>query len=103
MEKSKKNWSLFVQKQKEEILKRHNKKYNNLKIVKEQLKETGELSLYQRYKIDTVSKYQRRCLEKIEEGTYGICDVCEKKISIKRLELVPAALTCVSCDHKKEA
>lgn len=33
----------------------------------------------------------------IEEGSYGICTVCEEKIPFARLEAVPTTLTCV--DH----
>jgi DnaK suppressor protein len=33
-------------------------------------------------------------LQKIEDGTYGICDVCGKPIEEDRLEANPAASTC---------
>ncbi|MEX0930459.1 MAG: TraR/DksA C4-type zinc finger protein [Candidatus Paceibacterota bacterium] len=33
-------------------------------------------------------------LERIEEGTYGACKVCEKQIEEDRLEANPAAETC---------
>lgn len=33
-------------------------------------------------------------LEKIENGTYGICDECEEPIEMDRLEANPAASTC---------
>ena len=32
-----------------------------------------------------------RALEKIEDGTYGVCDVSGEEISIKRLEAIPYA------------
>ena len=101
MQRNTPEWSLFVKKQKEEILKRHDKKYNNIDVIKEQLRETGNISIYQSYKIDVVSKFQRRALEKIQAGTYGICDVCKNEIPIERLNLVPAALTCTGCDNEK--
>jgi RNA polymerase-binding protein DksA len=34
-------------------------------------------------------------LEKIENGTYGICDICLEPIPEERLELEPYAATCV--------
>lgn len=37
-------------------------------------------------------------LKRIDEKTYGICEVCGKKIEEERLEANPAATTCV--EHK---
>jgi RNA polymerase-binding transcription factor DksA len=34
-------------------------------------------------------------LRKIEEGTYGICEVCGKEIEPERLEAVPGTRTCI--------
>ncbi len=34
-------------------------------------------------------------LEKMEEGTYGICEVGEEEIPFDRLEANPAARTCI--------
>lgn len=36
-------------------------------------------------------------LERIEEGTYGICGQCGEEISPARLEVVPEATRCVNC------
>lgn len=36
-------------------------------------------------------------LEKMENGTYGICENCQKEIDIKRLEINPSAKTCIKC------
>ena len=41
-------------------------------------------------------------LEKIEEGTFGLCELCEKKISKVRLKAVPYAELCVPCQEKQE-
>ncbi len=38
-----------------------------------------------------------RALAKIDEGTYGLCDVCGKPIAPARLEALPAASLCVEC------
>lgn len=43
-----------------------------------------------------------RALEKIEEGTYGICDITEEEIPIKRLEAVPYATMTVKAQEKLE-
>ena len=97
-----KNLTEFEVSQKKIILERL-EKYKNSKTIKNQIDETGDLSLYQKYKLSTVSKYLLKALEKIRKGTYGVCDVCKKEISNERLGLVPAALTCVPCDTQKES
>jgi DnaK suppressor protein len=39
-------------------------------------------------------------LERIEHGTYGVCLECEEPISAKRLEAVPWARYCVTCQER---
>ena len=41
-------------------------------------------------------------LERIENGTYGICRSCGKEISRARLEAVPNATQCISCKNAEE-
>lgn len=36
-------------------------------------------------------------LARLEEGTYGACQVCGTAIAAERLEVVPWAATCVAC------
>ena len=36
-------------------------------------------------------------LERMENGTYGLCDNCKKEIDIERLRANPAAKTCITC------
>jgi RNA polymerase-binding transcription factor DksA len=37
----------------------------------------------------------KRALEKIENGTYGLCETCNEPIESERLEANPSARTCV--------
>lgn len=41
-------------------------------------------------------------LKRIEEGIYGICEECEKKIRLERLRVMPFARYCVECQSKIE-
>ena len=41
-------------------------------------------------------------LERIAEGTFGICEVCETKIPRARLDAIPYASRCVECAAKLE-
>ncbi len=41
-------------------------------------------------------------LDRIEEGTYGQCEMCGGKIPLKRLEAKPQARYCLKCKEKLE-
>ncbi|MBU1708133.1 TraR/DksA family transcriptional regulator [bacterium] len=43
-----------------------------------------------------------RALERINDGTYGICAECGEPIAKARLEAVPHARMCVDCKKKLE-
>ena len=38
-----------------------------------------------------------RALEKLDDGTYGVCDTCGTEIPEERLEAIPATSLCVQC------
>ena len=39
---------------------------------------------------------------RIDHGTYGICDVCSKGISQKRLKILPLSSLCIDCKEEME-
>ncbi len=41
-------------------------------------------------------------LEKLDSGTYGICEICGKPIGMKRLMVVPTARLCIKCKAREE-
>lgn len=41
-------------------------------------------------------------LDRIRQGTYGICLMCKRPIPAARLEALPSATLCVSCQAKLE-
>jgi len=43
----------------------------------------------------------KEALQRINDGTYGICADCEKPISTKRLQAVPWAKYCVQCQEHR--
>ena len=43
-----------------------------------------------------------RTLEKIANGTYGICEACEGHIPVARLRALPTASLCVACQREQE-
>lgn len=81
----------------------------------------GELSVYDNHPADLGSETFERgkdiglwdntqrllaqvdqALEKLEIGTYGICDRCGQKIAPARLETLPWATLCHHCQETKE-
>ena len=44
----------------------------------------------------------RDALERLEDGTFGICDECGTEISEKRLQVRPIAKLCIKCKEKQE-
>ncbi len=42
-------------------------------------------------------------LVRLEEGRFGICEECEKQISLARLQSVPFASYCFDCQREMEA
>ena len=41
-------------------------------------------------------------MEKLENNTFGLCELCNKKIAKVRLKAVPYAELCVPCQEKQE-
>lgn len=41
-------------------------------------------------------------LDRIKDGSYGICQVCEQEVQTKRLEAVPWARHCIECQEKED-
>jgi DnaK suppressor protein len=41
-----------------------------------------------------------RAVQKLDEGTYGMCDSCGNPIAPARLEAVPESVLCIDCASK---
>ena len=80
------------------------------------LEWTGKLSSYDNHPADigsesfemekmmTLNNNQQKLLddindaiEKIEKGTYGICETCSSEIDYERLKAIPYARECINC------
>ena len=57
--------------------------------------QNTEMAIEQ-HKVDEIEQLES-ALKAMEEGTYGICEVCGEDILIERLEALPMARTCI--DH----
>ena len=52
------------------------------------------------YSLELKLKDVNEALEKIKNGTYGICENCGKEITEERLRACPEARTCLKCNEK---
>ena len=66
--------------------------------------DVREQEAHQRIEAETNSLKKRledinQALLRVEKGLYGVCKRCNKSILEKRLELIPEASYCVSCEE----
>ena len=45
----------------------------------------------------------KKALDRIETGTFGVCEKCGEDISVKRLKARPVTTLCIDCKTKEEA
>jgi len=64
-----------------------------------QLAGARELATHTLERAAKVSRDVRAALDRIDEGTYGICVHCEDEIGPKRLNAVPWAPLCIRCQE----
>ena len=93
----------------------------NETLNKSQREASGDLSGYAYHMADMASDVSERdlllslasgerefllqideALKRVEEGEYGFCMACEKKIAKTRLHAIPHAPHCRSCQEKEE-
>ena len=43
-----------------------------------------------------------KALQRIEDGTFGMCERCEELITMKRLEARPVTTLCIRCKEEQE-
>ncbi|MBU1932931.1 MAG: TraR/DksA family transcriptional regulator [Candidatus Omnitrophica bacterium] len=109
---------LLLKKRAEIVKEIHEITKENMKSLKE---ASGDLSGYSYHMADMASdSYDRdlslniatseqkviyeidEALKLIDEGKYGICVSCSKKIPMKRLKALPYAKYCIQCQSKEE-
>jgi len=106
---------------KEKLLELRKKITGAINEAKEEVKELDESKGYSQHQADEgtddfgktinmevsnkeylILKQIDRALEKIEEGTYGICDITKKEIPKARLQAIPYATMTVEAQEKLE-
>jgi DnaK suppressor protein len=63
------------------------------------LKDEREFAMLSIDRDTQVLRQVRSALARIEDGTFGVCEECDREIPAKRLDAVPWARRCVSCQE----
>jgi DnaK suppressor protein len=101
------------------LLKEREEIIGEVKQIHESSKEMGQdgiqdigdeaANIYTRQVLLSLNENERarlqevdEALDRIENGTYGICEECGESIGLKRLEVRPIAKYCVPCKTKQE-
>lgn len=106
---------------KEKLIELREKITGAISEAKEEVKELDESKGYSQHQADEgtddfgktinmevsnreylILKQIDRALEKIDEGTYGICDITKKEIPRPRLQAIPYATMTVEAQNKLE-
>jgi len=45
----------------------------------------------------------QRALVRLKQGTYGVCEACQTKIPVARLNALPYSTLCIKCQREMEA
>ncbi|MBN1898947.1 MAG: TraR/DksA C4-type zinc finger protein [Spirochaetes bacterium] len=57
-----------------------------------------DLSVTEKAELEEINE----ALSKIDDGSYGICELCKIKIPLQRLKVKPYAKYCIKCQEKQE-
>ena len=85
-----------------------NKDHNNTTSMPNHMAELGSGNFAQEFTLsllesdnDTLDQIEA-AIERIEDGSYGLCEECGGKIPKSRLEAIPYAALCVCCASQQE-
>jgi len=101
------HFSGLLNERKEQILKNISSVESELSMIKElELNDEGDFASASNDNLveNAIGAQQTQELREIEaallridEGAYGICDMCEEDIGIQRLKVKPHAKYCIDC------
>ena len=103
-----------LQEEKENLLERYRKKEDTQARIEEEVKEPGDLEdlsqmTYTQELLDNLSGREMfllreidYALQKMQSGTYGICEYCGEPIPFERLSAIPWTRYHANCAEKVE-
>ncbi len=91
----------------EELKKELSKRPENLNPIPDTLDQAVEIGTQEtEARLRERSSYELnlviRAIDRVEGGSYGICQNCEEEISAPRRKAVPWAEFCISCQTKQD-
>jgi DnaK suppressor protein len=95
----------------EELLKEANRTVSGMSVDKENTPDPTDRATLEADRNFTLRIRDRErkligkikdALERIDQGTYGICDSCGEDISDERLKARPVTTLCIECKKKQE-
>ncbi len=106
----------IILEKREQVLKELNRELNErvnqgseLKLsLGSDLGDLSTLSLESDLSVSLATRYSNmlkqidQALERVEEGSYGLCEDCGEKIDHRRLKILPFSPYCVSCQTRME-
>ena len=85
-----------------------NKDHNKTTSMPNHMAELGSGNFDQEFTLSLLGSEKdaldqiEAAIERIDDGSYGLCETCERKIPKARLEAIPYAAQCVRCASKQE-
>jgi DnaK suppressor protein len=111
-ERKKKYFKKFLTERLDELLGENNKSVNGMDDLGERLPDPSDRATMESERNFTLRMWEREsgligkileALNRIDEGTYGICEECEEEISEGRLKARPVTTLCIDCKKREEA
>lgn len=72
------------------------------RLTRNDAMQDQQVALHQRDRLRLQQTQIKTALDRIDQGCFGICVLCEKSIDSRRLEMVPESPVCVPCLQKKK-
>jgi DnaK suppressor protein len=63
---------------------------------------TKEFLFHQSHDNRRILQLVNEAIERLKNGSYGLCVECHEEVQYKRLEAVPWARHCIECQEKQE-
>lgn len=62
------------------------------------LEKDGAIKAIERDQLEQI----KQALQRLDDGTYGLCSECGELIPLERLDILPYAALCVRCQSQQE-
>ncbi len=71
-------------------------------IDRASLQTDRDLALRIRERESKLIRKIKKALKRLDDGTFGICELCGEEIALKRLKARPVTTSCIDCKRMQE-